>query len=198
MQQYTPEDGSDYVFTQLMLPCGWASWADKFNKYYDGKMQLYKIPTIKNRIKCTYNNKKLYNQNYSTWEQVIRDINNGRQPISWDYQMAFSLRVNNLFGIAPRVNLIRNIGADLDSIHGGVSMSNVMTARFCEVPTFELSFPLQHPDALMVDRGFELRTEKIIILPWKYRVKGKIVKLVKRVLGINQEQSLLKTLGIKK
>ena len=198
MQQYTPEDGSDYVFTQLMLPCGWASWADKFNSFYDGEMELYRIPSIKGKMKSTYKNKALYNHDYPTWDKVIKDIDNGKQPISWDYQMAFSLRVNNLYGIAPKVNLIRNIGADSDSIHGGVSMDNVMTARFCEIPTAELTFPLQHPNAVLVDSTFDKKTEKIIILPLKNRIKGLLVKTAKRILGINQEQSLLKALGIKK
>lgn len=198
MQQYTPEDGSDYVFTQLMLPCGWASWADKFTRFYDGEMELYKSVAIKNRVKNSYRNKTLYNQNFPTWDKVIKDISGGHQPISWDYQMAFSLRANNLFGIAPRVNLIRNIGADLDSIHGGVSMDNIMTARFCEVPTSELNFPLRHPQALMIDYGFESQTEKIIILPLKYRIKGKIIKIIKKLLGINPDASLSKAIGLKK
>lgn len=198
MQQYTPEDGSDYVFTQLMLPCGWASWSDKFTKFYDGEMRLYQDPYIKKNIRRAYHNKTLYNHDLLTWERSACDIAKGRQPISWDYQMAFSLRVHNLYGIAPRVNLIRNIGADINSIHGGVSMDNVMTARFCEVPIFELEFPLRHPKMLIEDCGFERRTEKIIILPLKYRVRGALVKLVKRMLGIKQEKSLLRTLGLKK
>ena len=198
MGKYAPQDGSDYVFTQLMLPCGWASWSHKFMKFYDGEMELYRDSYIKRSIKDKYLNRELYRHDYPSWDNIIRDIDNGKQPISWDYQMAFSLRVNNLYGIAPSVNLIKNIGADMDSIHGGVSMDNVMTARFCEIPTFELSFPLKHPKVLMVDKGFEKKTEKIIILPLKYRLRGVIVKLVKRMLGIKQEESLLKTLRLKK
>ncbi len=198
MQQYVPEDGSDYVFTQLMLPCGWASWSDKFTKFYDGEMQLYSDPYIRNRIRNEYKTKLMYKHDYPSWEQIEKDITRGKNPISWDYQMAFSLRVNNLYGIAPRINLIRNIGADIDSIHGGVSMDNIMTARFCEVPTFEYTFPLKHPKVLMVDNGFERQTEKIIILPLRYRMRGMLVKVIKKILGIKQEQSLLKTLRLKK
>lgn len=194
MQQYTPLDGSDYVYTQLMLPCGWASWADKFNRFYDGKMDLYRESSIRKGIKNLYRNKTLYKHDYPTWDKVLRDVDSGRQPISWDYQMAFSLRVNNLYGVAPRVNLIKNIGADSDSIHGGVSMNNIMTARFCEVPTFELNFPLKHPKVLMIDQVFEKKTEEIIILPLKYRIKGRLIKIIKRILRIDQDQSLSKTL----
>ena len=197
MQKYTPEDGSDFVFTQLMLPCGWASWADKFSLFYDGNMNLYKLPSIKQKVRYAYNNRALYNQSYPTWDQVLRDVENGRQPISWDFQMAFALRVNNVYGIAPRVNLIRNIGADIDSIHGGVSMNNTMTARFCEVPTYELNFPLRHPNSLMIDKGFETRTERIMILPWFVRFKMRLSGIIKRVLKLSPDMSISRKLGLR-
>lgn len=190
MGKYEPQDGSDYVFTQLMLPCGWASWATKFNSFYDGEMQLYRDRYVRDRIRFEYKNKLLYDHDYPSWQRIVDDISNGKNPVSWDYQMAFSLRVNNLYGIAPRVNLIRNIGADTDSIHGGVSMNNIMTARFCEVPNYDLELPLKHPRALMTDCVFEEKMEKIIILPWQYRLKGFIVRCVKKILFVDERTSL--------
>lgn len=190
MGKYEPQDGSDYVFTQLMLPCGWASWADKFNKFYDGEMQLYKDDYTKKRVRFEYSNKLLYDHDWPSWKRIAEDVANGKNPVSWDYQMAFSLRVHNLYGIAPKVNLIRNIGADADSIHGGTSMNNVMTARFCEVPIDDLTFPLRHPKVLMVDRGFETLTENIIILPWQYRFKGFVIRCIKKILFIDERTSL--------
>lgn len=190
MGRTEPSDGSDYYFTQLMLPCGWASWAHKFPKFYDGHMDLYRQPYIKQQIRNQYKNKLLYKHDYPSWDKILKDLDNGLKPVSWDYQMAFSLRVNNLFGIAPKYNQIMNIGADTESIHGGISMDNIMTARFCEVPIYELKFPLHHPESLMVDEIFETQTEKKIILPLKYRMKAKLVKALKKIAGIDQEQSI--------
>lgn len=198
MQQYTPEDGSDYVFTQLMLPCGWASWSEKFTKFYDGEMSLYRDLHTRKRVRKAYDNKTLYRHDLRTWEKSISDIEKGKQPVSWDFQMAFSLRAHNLYGIAPKVNLIRNIGADEESIHGGVSMDNVMTARFCEVPTYELSFPLKHPESLRIDNGFERRTENIIIPPLKSRFKDEVARCIKKVLRMDPNASITRTLGLKR
>lgn len=198
LQEYTPEDGSDYVFTKLMLPCGWASWSNKFRRFYDGELELYRNEHVRHRVKKEYDNKLLYKHDYPAWDRIISNIDKGFKPSSWDYQMAFALRVNNLYGIAPKYNLIRNIGADVDSIHGGTSMSNIMTKRFCEVPTLELSFPLKHPKSLMVDLTFEQKTENTIILPLRYRFKGKVVRFVKFLLGLNQQESLSKKLRLKK
>lgn len=192
MQEYNPMDGSDYVFTKLMLPCGWASWASKFKKFYDGAIRLYRDPCIKMKIKGEYSNKLLYNHDFLVWEKILNAIDNGRKPNSWDYQMAFALRVNNLYGIAPRCNLIRNIGVDVNSIHGGNSMNNIMTRRFCDIPIKELNFPLKHPKSLLVDNLFERKMEKIIILPFKYRIRGFVVRIMKKILGINQFDGLFK------
>lgn len=190
LQKYEPEDGSDYIFTKLMLPCGWASWADKFNKFYFGDLSLYRDEIIKRKVLKEYDNKLLYQHDYPSWDRILKNVSQNKMPSSWDYQMAFSLRVNNLFGIAPKYNLIRNIGVDINSIHGGTSMDNIMTRRFCEIPIHELSFPLKHPKALLIDENFEKKTEKIIILPLRYRLKGYLVKFIKSILGIKMEESL--------
>ena len=96
-----------------------------------------------------------------------------------------------MYGIAPKYNQITNIGADELSIHGGVSMSNVMTERFCEVPIYELTFPLKHPKSVMIDNLFEKQTEQKIILPLEYRIKGGAVKFLKSVFGAGVYNKIL-------
>lgn len=190
MHQYHPEDGSDYVFTKLMLPCGWASWSEKFCRFYDGEIEFFRNSTIKKKVKNEYVNKALYKQDLVSWEQVIYEVDNKKRIFSWDYQMAFSIRANSLYGIAPKYNLIKNIGADMDSIHGGDTMDKEMTSRFCEVPIIEMEFPLKHPEAVMIDEMFERRTEKIIIAPLKDRLRAALIDIVKVILCIKRQESL--------
>ena len=54
---YQPKNGVDYVFTRHMLPCGWASWAHKFEKFYDGQLKLCDDSTVMERIESNYLNK---------------------------------------------------------------------------------------------------------------------------------------------
>lgn len=190
LKEYEPEDGSDYVFTQLMLPCGWASWSHKFAKFYDGRLSLYDDCYVKERIKKNYRNKALLWQNIQSWEIENRRIKKGLKPMSWDFQMAFTIRAHNLLGIAPKFNQIMNIGADIYSTHGGVSMDLEMTSRFCEIPTKELSFPLIHPKVCLVDLRFERLTEKIIVEPWLFRVKSRIAKMIKCIFKIDADKSI--------
>ena len=183
LESYHPEDSSDYVFTRLMLPCGWASWSSKFLKYYDGNLQLYSDPVLLEKVKQSYSNRTLLRQNLMSWSVEKARISRGEKPISWDFQMAFSLRVHGLYGIAPKYNQIRNIGIDIHATHGTGSSKNVMVKRFCEIPTHKLTFPLTDPKAVLIDSHFEKMTEKIIILPLKVRIKSFIWQAINRLLG---------------
>lgn len=190
LKKFSPEDGSSYVFTKHMLPCGWASWSNKFLKFYDGKLTLFNDSVIKDKVSREYDDKKLRNQDRQNWESEFSKINSGKKPASWDYQMSFTLRANNLYGIVPKYNQIRNIGVDQFSIHGGYSLDFVMTNRFCELPTYELEFPLIHPKSLLIDRQFEERTSRIIVYPFSLRLKIFIANKIKKLLGLDIEESI--------
>lgn len=163
MEKYTPEDGSDYVFTQHMLPCGWASWGYKFLKYYDFNFSLFYDSYLRQRTKNIYGNDILYNYDMNRIIGELERIGRGERYISWDFHMAWSLRVHNLYGIAPKYNQIKNIGVDAFSEHGGTSFNIEMTRRFCGIDSFPLEFPLKHPKAVLTDLGFEAKTSAIVL-----------------------------------
>lgn len=185
-----PLDGSDYFFTQNMLPCGWASWGRKFEKYYDGYLDLWENEYVQNRIKKEYQSSTLLKQDIARWNNELKRKKRGDRFNSWDAQMAFSIKVHGLLGIVPKYNQICNIGVDINSIHGGTSLENIMTKRFCEIPTKSLYFPLKHPLVIWTDPTFENKISKIITLPLQYRIKGKINSFLKRILFIDKEDSL--------
>jgi len=194
LQEYEPKDGSSYVFTKHMFPCGWASWSDKFSKYYDGDLLLWNDPLIKKRIKSEYNYKPLMRQDVSNWDSESYRILNGNKPNSWDYQMSFTQRVHGLYAIVPKYNQISNIGVDIDSIHGGVSFDNIMTQRFCGLKTKRLNFPLIHPKMVLSDLEFDKLNNHIITFPLSYRLKGVIIRILKKMLFIDKNKSLSGTL----
>ena len=95
---YQPEDGASYVFTRHMLPCGWASWSQKFEKFYDGELKLCDDKSVMERIGGVYCNKAVFDQYRSSWMGEYRRMKAGNRPRSWDYQMDFSIKAHNLFG----------------------------------------------------------------------------------------------------
>ena len=187
--EYLPNDSSSYMFTQHLLPCGWASWSDKFLKFYDGELELLSQKDISKRLFYEYENKSLFKQEILLAKKTKNQLNKNKKLASWDRQMMFSLRVNGLFGISPKYNQIKNIGVDEHSVHGGHSINNEMTSRFCEIETKKLEFPLKHPKIVLKDYVYEAKIAKIILYPLKSRILINIMTLIKPLIGLNKYDS---------
>lgn len=181
---YTPKSGDSYVFTKHMLPCGWASWAGKFTKYYDGDMSAYGDPAVMKIVRSNYCNNKVYKQYKNSWRSEYNRIISGKRPISWDYQMDFSIKAHGLYGVCPCNNQIKNIGVDEYSIHGGTSFDMIMTQRFCGMDSYPIEFPIQHPTEVKIDPVFEKRIGKIILFPLRARIRIRLGKLKRRLIRL--------------
>lgn len=175
---------ASYTFTRNLLPCGWASWSDKFLHNYDFELQGLDDPKVLKRAKATYRKKALYKQQMFNVKGERYRMDHNIRCLSWDSQMAFSIRASEMFGIVPCMNQIKNIGVDENSIHGGSDASFVMTQRFCGMDSHPLVFPLVHPEKVACDDAFELRLEKTILFPLSIRIKGIAVRTLKRILRI--------------
>ena len=188
---YRPKSKDSYVFTRHMLPCGWASWASKFPKFYDGQLELTQDETVMKQVKNAYCNRAVYGQYRNSWMAERYRIEQGRRPISWDYQMDYSIKAHNLLGICPCRNQIKNIGVDEDSIHGGSSFASVMTQRFCGMESYLIDFPLQHPKEIKQDPVFEKKIGRVILYPLKNRVIGRVSRIIRAVFHIPPEISVI-------
>lgn len=82
----------------------------------------------------------------------------------------FSTRMNDLYGIVPCNNQIKNIGVDDFSTHGGNSYNLIMTKRFCGIESYPMPTEIIVPDAKDLDFSFEKKIGKIILYPLKGRI----------------------------
>lgn len=153
--EYEPKDGSSYVFTRQLLPCGWASWNNKFNKFYDKNLTFLDSKKEIKRLKSLYISKRLYRQQIHDSKEERYRITHGMQFASWDYHMIMSVLRNGMYGIAPVKNQIRNTGIDVFATHGGNTSRNKMAAKLCGMDSFELKFPLKDPNEISIDKKFE-------------------------------------------
>ncbi len=91
---------STYYFSKIQLCWGWATWANRWQKYsFDismyGENEIKKISD------------KKYIQDY--WNDILKKMQ--RDEIdTWDYQWTFHIIANNGLCINPSKNLISNIG----------------------------------------------------------------------------------------
>ncbi len=187
-------DNSSYAFTQNMMPCGWASWSEKFLKYYDGDLQFWKQPDSKRIIYKRAYIHLLMKLNLYNWNFELVHYAKFIFFLSLGYQMTFTLRYHNLLGIVPKFNQITNIGVDENSIHGGTSFDNEMTRRFCGLPTQPLVFPLIHPQEITLYSAYEENVAKIITMPRKMRIRVQIADFFKKIFKVDPWDSLTQTL----
>ena len=167
----------DYYFTKSLLPCGWASWSHKFLKYYEFNLESTNDKNFKQHFFKKYTNKKLARQQYNSIMREKKHFDECGNYYSWDHHMTLSIRMNDLFGIVPKYNQIKNIGIDENSIHGGNSDKNIMVKRFCLIKSYQLENIQITNKKIMINSDLEKKLDKIILLPFRYRLKGYISKL---------------------
>lgn len=180
---------SSYVYTQQMLPCGWASWRIKFSRYYLTSFSVLDYKPHRKMIKKNYQSKALYRQQIRNYRAEHYRENHGLRFASWDFHMACTIRLNNFYGIAPKYNQIRNIGVDIYSTHGGTTMNKANTSNFCEVPTKQLDFPLIAPTHFGINEEFEKKTTAKILAPRHIRYLFPIITITKKLLKLYPDNS---------
>ena len=191
LEKYENPNHDSYMFTQHLLPCGWASWREKFLKYYDFYFETATPESLKS-LRKNYQNKALYKQQLNCIKSEMERYKKNGRFASWDYQIMYSLRHYGLYGISPCYNQIQNIGVDGMTTHGknGKPADKTMTSRFCGIPCHDLVFPLKHPDEIKIDPIYEKKITHIILYPLKTRIHMKITGMIKRIIGPKLSQKI--------
>ncbi len=142
-QRYEIPDS--YAFTRFPSTWGWATWARAW-KCYDGTMEAWE------KMKESKSTYQYYGERLSRlYEPVVEQGFNGTVD-TWDWQWEASRLWNYGIGIAPKYNMIRNIGFD--------SKEATHTSGVClyDFTTHEMPFPLKHPRTVLpdvrLDRGY--------------------------------------------
>ena len=172
---------TDCFRVKALLPCGWASWSNKFKKYYPLYLEDVDAPDFEKTFLRKYKNKALGRQQLKSVKFERNKYLSEKKFNSWDFHLIESVMMKDLYVISPKVNLIRNIGIDTFSSHNQVNFkkykNNIMTKRFCEVPTF----PLEHRLTTFVDKKendrYQKFCDKTICRPLRLRLKEHIVSL---------------------
>lgn len=185
--EYKAPGCASYMFTKHILPCGWASWASKFTRYYDKDLVLFDDENIQYQISSSFFDHRLYKQTIGKVRSEWIKRNKGIRYHSWDYHMMWSIRANGLLGISPSLNQIRNIGIDEFSEHGFAKKNDWASKRLCGMGSYELKFPLQHPKSVLVDIDYEKEIEKILLYPFGNRLYNSIRSTIIRLFGLEED-----------
>lgn len=158
-----------YYFTRHVHIWGWATWRRAWSHY---DLECKKWPSMKEGgyLKAFF--RKASHRYY--WEGLFNAYYKKRIP-SWDGAWVYSVMAQSGLSIAPKVNLIQNVGVSKDATH--TTTENVYSRQLAS----KLDFPLKHPDLVMENRIFDekemslrLKIEKRLPYPlckWASKLK---------------------------
>ena len=127
----------DYYFSRIPHIWGWATWRRSW-KNYDINMHNYPSFRKEKNINKIWSNKRI--QKY--WTYIFDEVYKNNIS-TWDYQLSFSVFLNNKLCICPNTNLVSNIGF-------GESFTNtlILDKKVAELNRGEISLPLIHPEKI--------------------------------------------------
>lgn len=160
-----------YYFSHYPHEWGWATWRRAW-KLYDYEVQKYPELVEKDHFRNYFGSflekkyrlakvKRSYEQSNPNW---------------WDYQWSFTLFSHLGLAIVPNVNMIENIGFGADATHTLSTADELKQNK-----AHEMSFPLKHPDHVVLDRKSDNRYFSAL---YRSIFKRKILSLLK-VRGYN-------------
>ena len=158
-----------YHFTYFSQVWGWATWRRAWQRY-DVDMKLF--PQFDS---ASFFQHAVSPASFQVLRKKWMEVHEGRMD-TWDYQWHFINLLEGALTVAPRHNLIANLGFQEGATH---TLTADPTRE--NLPTKELSFPLNFPPCLFIDESINAhyrRMMKINKSPFTARIKRKLRTLV--------------------
>ncbi len=178
-----PQEQS-YLFSRYTLSWGWATWRRAW-QHYDFNMKSWWQMTHHDREKLL---KDLLGDEHAakTWQKIFQDAQ-AANLACWDYQWTLACWLQNSLAIVPNVNLVSNIGFDVDATHTFSDRTNSADCPQWSIPTTGLNLPLTHPHLvarnLPVDRFIQDLNYDYFPKPLK-RIRSRLNRIFRRNLAV--------------
>ena len=178
LDTFNLESGKDYFFTSSGCIWGWASWKRVIDSW-DSNYSWLDDPEKLKAIRPYFSNTKKYNN--------FIKLSKKRRESGIEYYetiLGVSQMLNHQLNIVPTLNLISNIG-----IIGGVhttNNSNTIPKKMRSLyykKTFEIQFPLRHPDTIYDNLDYKRKLQSTITLNFL----EKVVLKLKRIFVIGKK-----------
>ena len=89
LQKCKPQNNASVFASRHLMPCGWASWAWKYNKYYDADLKLTESPSWQKELRRHYKDKRLFNQQCRSIRTELFHKTAGERYRSWVASSAY-------------------------------------------------------------------------------------------------------------
>jgi hypothetical protein len=131
-----------YCFSEMSHIWGWATWRDRWSRFDEN---LSTFPEVKSSglLEDLFYDEDIVRY----WEPILTRMHDGTGAWdAWDYQWIYTNLTQRGLCALPTVNLIENVGYDQGATH-------TKDGRYAPaVSRGTLTFPLQHPPAIIASR----------------------------------------------
>ncbi|BDH60817.1 hypothetical protein MTP04_09470 [Lysinibacillus sp. PLM2] len=141
---------NSYYFSRYPHCWGWATWKRAWD-LFDGNMDTWPEVRDGGWLNDYLRDPETIEYWYKAFENVYR-----RQLDSWATIWTYTCWKENMLSILPNANLVTNIGFDDRATHTVDSSSNLNN-----LPSFEMNFPLKHPEFMIRDSNADINTDRI-------------------------------------
>lgn len=161
-----------YFFSSYpSIAWGWASWRDKWFKYYDGELKNWPLDTKQKKMIRNIKSKREYRFWAKQWDRVKASM------YTWDYQIMFAFFSHGLLAVVPKVNLVKNIGFNRpDATHTSGP------TKWSLLPLEQIVFPLKHPMRPTENFKYDKLRKNYVAPSLQRRVLQKLKGLLYRAL----------------
>lgn len=154
----------DYLFSAVGSIAGWATWRRSWEDVAFELGEIVEDSTamrlLKFYEKYAVHRNSVQKDAKEKWSQVQK----GQKLSSWSTQFGLTQILNSRLIIAPRVNLMTNIGLTAESANSVSSIKLVPRGlrSLYRLKLYELEFPLKHPKYVMNDIEYCKAVDKLM------------------------------------
>ena len=159
-----------FLFSRYPGFWGWASWGDKWSKYYDRELASYSSIRDLPSFKSSFRKRR----EYFYWTEKLDAVVATKS--TWDTQAIYVSFHNKLLSIVPSVNLVTNIGFNrADATH------TTGNSRLACVATESLKFPLKTPPVVSINLEYDKAISNYVAPNFFKRLKISLGRSFRRI-----------------
>lgn len=163
LNTFDKADG-DYIFSEVGSIAGWATWRRSWSNV---KFQLHETVEDEEAVRLLKNmGKYSVNRGFMIKTAIKKNEEQkaGEKLSSWSTQFSLEQLLNSRLVIAPKVNLMSNIGLTAESANSASSIKMVSRGMrpLYRLKLYEMEFPLKHPKHLVNDVEYGERVNKMM------------------------------------
>ena len=161
-----------YFFSRMTHIWGWATWRRAWSRL---DLRLTRWPEIReaNLLAEIFDDPRVV----AYWTEIFDVVHRNMGFDGWDYRLTYTTLVSNMLSVAPRVNMVANVGFGPEATRTKVAVAKWM------LPAQEMSFPLKHPPAVVPMRSLDLPDQLLYLPP---RLPLRALRKLRRILAGSQ------------